>query len=583
MNGVSIQYGNVAPEAKENFIPTASDSADISKITQLQQYNLTFPNVGNPCELYSVPLDGNTILYDDTVENIGLWSNSITDENGDFATPITLTLTGNGQYTSQGFTLTFDKYNNIFANDLTIKWYRNNELINQANFEPTSAFYFCKNYVENFDKVEIIFNSMNMPYNRLKLRAIDYGHGTVFYGEELLKVIIKQSLNPLSTQIEINTCDFTLASQTDEYSFQNKQPLSISFNDNLIATTFVSSSKRTARKIWEVQSEDYIGIMDGVNFYGGMYTNQNAYALMKDIFDTAKVPYEIDDSLQNVSVSGHIKYTSCRDALMQVAFATKTVVDTTKSAVVKVYKLSNTVKQSIPLDRIKTDQTLTKGATVTEVHLTSHTYQPNNEVEKPMWPYDSQGEPMINAEIGKEYFITFSEPLHDLALTGATMIDSGVNFAKFTATSVWVELTGKKYNHTTKEVIKRNPTVLATELDNIVKIENATLVSDNNIDDLLNFCYNEIIKTNVCRSNIWENRHISGGEYPRYGMAKLGQARYGTKSEKVITYDTPVDVGDLVTVATEYKGDITGRVREQTFNLNGNIILKDTELTYDNG
>ena len=41
--GVAIRYGDVAPEAKENFVPTASES-QFDTLEQLQQYNLNFPN-----------------------------------------------------------------------------------------------------------------------------------------------------------------------------------------------------------------------------------------------------------------------------------------------------------------------------------------------------------------------------------------------------------------------------------------------------------------------------------------------------------------------------------------------------------
>ena len=69
-----------------------------------------------------------------------------------------------------------------------------------------------------------------------------------------------------------------------EYSFQSKQPLSVYFNGVLRATTFVTKSKRRAAKQWEVNSEDYIGMLDKITFLGGMYTDQNAAALLESMF-----------------------------------------------------------------------------------------------------------------------------------------------------------------------------------------------------------------------------------------------------------------------------------------------------------
>ena len=69
--GVAIRYGDVAPEAKENFVPTASES-QFDTLAQLQQYNLNFPNYANPCELYSVVLDGTATAFPSVPEQANL-------------------------------------------------------------------------------------------------------------------------------------------------------------------------------------------------------------------------------------------------------------------------------------------------------------------------------------------------------------------------------------------------------------------------------------------------------------------------------------------------------------------------------
>ena len=129
--GVSIRYGDVAPEAKENFVPTASES-QFDTLAQLQQYNLNFPNYANPCEKYSVVLDGTASAFPSVPEqaNLGLWSERISNDKGFFVDengekePIVLTLTSEGQYSSQGFTFTFDTYNQIYPTHINIKWFR---------------------------------------------------------------------------------------------------------------------------------------------------------------------------------------------------------------------------------------------------------------------------------------------------------------------------------------------------------------------------------------------------------------------------------------------------------------------------
>lgn len=582
--GVAIRYGDVAPEAKENFVPTASES-QFDTLAQLQRYNLNFPNYANPCELYQTVLDGTATAFPSVPEqaNLGLWSERITNDNGLFVDengneePITLTLTSEGQYSSQGLTFTFDTYNQIYPTHINIKWFRYAEGTmtelspnGGVDFYPDNAFYFCRKKVENYNKVVITFYSLNMPKNRLKLRVIDYGYGTFFYGDELRGVKLIQEIDPISTQISINTADFTLDSKSDmEYSFQVKQPLSVYFNGELKATTFVKKSTRKAKRLWSIQSEDYIGLMDSIPYYGGIYTNKSAVELLTDIFTVAKVPYSIDDVFANAVVTGYIPFTTCRDALMQVAFAIQAVVDTSNSEVVKVFALEEDVKQTIPLNRIMQGQNFADEETVTGVEVAVHSYKPISETTD---VYDA-----TESGTGENVFVKFSEPLHDLSITNGEIVSSGTNYAVINANAGCI-LQGQQYEHTTQTRRKNNPVVLASEVEKIIVVDKATLVSQYNIDNVLNKCYNWLIKTNQTNLKIVEGKHVQYGDYVKYGEKKYGTVKYGEKNPNIVTYDKGVNVGENINAETEYLGVVGGRLIKQSFNLNGNIIIKEAVL-----
>ena len=574
--GVAIRYGDVAPEAKENFVPTASES-EFDTLAQLQQYNLNFPNYANPCELYQTVLDGTASAFPSVPENenLGLWSSQLSKNDGTFTEPIVLELQSVGQYSSQGLTLTFDTYNDIFATRLSIKWLRITDegitTLDEKEFTPDNAFYFCRNQVENYNKVVITFYSLNMPKNRLKLRVIDYGYGTFFYGDELRGVKLIQEIDPISTQISINTADFTLDSKFSdiEYSFQAKQPLSVYFNGELKATTFVKKSTRKAKRLWNIQSEDYIGLMDSIPYYGGIYTNKNAVELLTDIFTVAKVPYSIDNVFVNAVVTGYIPYTTCRDALMQVAFAIQAVVDTSNSEVVKVFALEEDVKQTIPLNRIMQGQNFADEETVTGVDVTVHTYKP---ITKTIDVYDA-----TESGTGNNIFVKFSEPLHDLSITNGTITQNHTNYAVINANAGCI-LQGKQYEHTKQTRRQDNPVVSASDIEKIVAIESATLVSQYNIDNVLEKCYNWLIKTNTTNLKIVEGKHVQYGDYYKYGEHKYGTFKYGQKYPNIITYDERVNVGENIEAETEYLGVVSGRLIKQSFNLNGNIIVKEAVL-----
>lgn len=577
-NGVSIYYGDIAPGAKENFAPSMVDKESFVQLNQLNQNGLFFPNYGNPCELYSVVLDGRTKVFPSYPEtkNMGIWSEQISDENGVFENPITLTLQAKEQYSSQGFTFTFDTYNNIYPTRIHVEWFREidgvAESLDSFDFEPDSAKYFAHHRVDYYNKVVITFLSLNMPKNRLKLREIDYGYGTIFYGDELRSTKILQEIDPISSEISVNTADFVLDSHRGiDYSFQEKQPLSIYFNGQLKATTFVKQSKRKSKFLWDVRSEDYIGFLDRIPFAGGIYKNKNAVELIEEIFSVANVPYKIDASFSSEVVTGYIPYSSCREALAQVAFAIQAIVDTSNSDVINVYKLQEGVSPKIYLDRIMQGQSFTEEEKITSVELTEHSYSLGNKSAKAYSAEESGS--------GDNILVTFREPLHSLTITGGEIVKSGTNFAYINAGSSCV-LTGLNYEHTTSVRRKINPNVLAGTIEKNVSITDATLISFDNVENVLNVCYNYLTTRKNVHAKIVEGKHDSQGGGSVYGSFLYGKNVYGggASSKGRALYDRPVNVGDLITTETEYMGDITGRVVRQTYNLNGGILIKDTVM-----
>ena len=572
---IEIRYGDVAPGAKESFVPTASEK-EFDNLTQLQQYNLSFVNYANPCELYQTVLDGTASAFPSVPKskNVGFWSKQISNDDGTFAEPIIIELESNGQYSSQGLTLTFDTDNGIFPSRLGIKWLRITEEgitpLDEKDFTPDNAFYFCRNQVDNYNKVVITFYSLNMPQNRLKLRVIDYGYGTIFYGSELRNTKLIQEINPISSEISINTVDFSLDSKSDmEYSFQAKQPLSVYFNGELKATTFVKSSKRKARYLWDIQSEDYIGLMDSIPYYGGIYAEANAVDILRDIFAVANVPYYIENVFADAKVTGHIPFTTCREALMQVAFAIQAVVDTSNSDVVKVFALEDDVKQLISLDRIMQGQNFTDEEIVTGVEVAVHSYK---HIDEFVDVYDSN-----ESGTGESIFVKFSEPLHDLLITNGTILQSGANYAVINA-NLGCVLKGQKYDHTTQTRRRNRDDVGANTIEKVVAIESATLVSSQNIDAIIDKCFGWLTRTNSVNLDIVEGKHVKYGKRIKFGEKKYGTFRYGEKYPDVITYDKPVNVGENISAETEYLGKVSGRLIKQSFNLNGNIVVKKAVL-----
>jgi ribosomal protein L13 len=258
---------------------------------------------------------------------------------------------------------------------------------------------------------------------------------------------------------------------------------------------------------------------------------------------------------------------------MQVAFAIQAAVDTSNSDVVKVFALEDDVKQIIPLKRIMQGQNFSDDETVTGVEVASHSYKA---ISQTIDVYDAN-----ESGTGKNIFVKFSEPLHDLSITNGEIVSRGTNYAVINANTGCV-LRGQQYEHTTQTKRKNNPVVLASEIEKIVAVENATLISSNNIDNILAKCYNWLVRTNTTNLKIVEGKSKSEmartSNVAKYGLFKYGSIKYGQKTAPSTIENQPINVGENIGAETEYLGIVNGRIIKQSFNLNGNIIIKEAVL-----
>ncbi len=535
---LTIVYEDIAVGAKTAFAPTASGAATWSQPTLLQtDKQLTVWS--NPCELYSVALDGSaTIMPDALLGEYALVSSTLSSADGTLPTPTVLTLTASGQYTSQGITLVFDPAANRYATLLHIAWYRGSTLIDEADFYPDATEYFCERRVDNYSRVVITFKKINMPQNRLYLTELRFGITRRFRRNEVEHCSILQEIDPVSHSISINTMGLTLKKLNNiDYLFQAKQPVRAYFDDELVATTFVKKYERgNDSRSYSIDTEDYISILDDSPFMGGMYTAVPAPTLLDTIFKPLSIPYELDAALTAKTLTGYIKAGSCREALRQAAFALGAVVDTSYSEAVRIYVPSTTVAAVLNKTNTFTGQRTTEGDKLTELRLTAYAYIPTDNVYT-AYSADTSG-------TGTSIPLTFPEPLHSLSITNGTILSSGANHAVITANAGCV-LTGKKYDVTQTERTVKNPLVLAADKENVKTISDMTLVNTSNAAALAQRCYDYY----ASRSQI-DERILADG----------------------------IRIGDLVTQEYSYMDPITGRIISAEYTVSGSARVAEVTI-----
>lgn len=560
---VEIHYEDFAPEARWRFNVSTDAFADVSDFDDLKKEEAAISPIVNPCEEFNTLLDGNGVGVDEE-ENVGIWSKELSDADGYFAQPIYFELDGGGErFALKALTFTFDVLNDIYPTEILVQLFDGRISLGTKYFFPNASVYCCEIFdeIKAFTRAAILVYSMNMPNARLKIYSIDYGKTVVFSGKDLRNVKIIQEVNPISSEISINTADFTIDGGAKGINFQKKQGFKVYFNGEMLSKTFAKRINRRSETVWDVSTEDYIGMLEVSPFYGGIYNGEKASNLIKSVFNSAHVPYLMDGVVDDIPLFGYIPSTNCREALMQIAFAAALVVDTTNSGVVRIFQIQDfNKKKRIPLSRVLGQQTFASDEKPTAVELVYHSYAEDAEISV---AYDAQ-----ESGVGHNIFVAFPQPLHHLEVENGEITQSGSNYAIINAEEGCL-LTGKTYKHTETVQTKKREDLLAGELEKTVSIASATLVSRYNVDKLIDLCYNYIVNNVDVNFKVVEGREL---QKTLFGSAIYGQDLLGfsvKNSEKI-------NVSDFATVQTRYLGSLDSIITKQTFSLNGGILAKQT-------
>lgn len=394
----TISFGLVDVTAKPDSTFTTTDKHSFVDMKQLKVDELQMRKIATLEKDY-FRLDGTFELFPDDIQDydFGLWSGSMSNENGEFVNPVELTIEFTHPHSSLGLTLTFHEATDDYCNSINIKWYdSSNNLLFDKDFNPDGVVYFADNEVEGYQKLVITCNSMNKPYRYLKLSQLEFGQIKLFSGSDLINVNILEEIDPISSELRINTLNFTLYSKDAEFSIlnpqgifkrlQQKQPLTVyEYLDGIkknMGTFYLDEWENQDEYNINMKAIDIVGVIDGTNFNGAMYDNVTAGSIIQDIMTSSDAEYELDESLESIILSGKIPTCTHREALKQVAFAIGAIVDCSRSKKVRIYPFPDTVSTNIGSDRKFQGHKLKLKPLVTGVEVIAHNYV--NGVDNPL-------------------------------------------------------------------------------------------------------------------------------------------------------------------------------------------------------
>lgn len=187
--------------------------------------------------------------------------------------------------------------------------------------------------------------------------------GNYIYGDSLEKLKISEAIDPIGSEIQIGTCDFILKRYPEfENLFSYGKFFKVYFDGKIKTVVRVYSANVVDEKRLEIQAEDLFGVLEDEFYYGNIAyptvdatidNRPNAGDVLREIFDTANVRYQISPELEDVKLYGELFKVTCREALMQVCFAIGAMAFCSGQDFITVKKPDNSVKQIIDRKRIK--------------------------------------------------------------------------------------------------------------------------------------------------------------------------------------------------------------------------------------
>ena len=249
------------------------------------------------------------------------------------------------------------------------------------------------------------------------------------------------------------------------------------YGDDLQGKFYIENVKRVGKERYQITAISAVGLLANSQHYGGVYQGKKFVDLCAEIIG-GQIPFSVDLTVANQLVYGWLPIATRRENLHQLLFAMNASVKKDANGDVYITALSKDTATNIPDNRIFNGGSIDFPQASKAIALSEHAYIARNTDETVTLynseiPADSITTPNGNIVLGG--LILFDEPAHDLQITGATIIESGVNYAVLSPTAECT-LTGKKYTHTVRQVTRPEVIDNVTD-DNKVTVPNATLVS----------------------------------------------------------------------------------------------------------
>jgi len=186
---------------KKNIVVTApsavlgNGAATINGIPEL-------PAKYGTLERYGWPLDGSCSVMPSSGSETGFWSSAVSDDAGDFSSPLVFRYDLPSDTDTFGWTFHFDTPGGVWASRVRVVCYdEDGEVIDEAEAVPDGpgedgTGWSFHHFVQGYRAVEFTFYGTNVPLRMLRLAEVDFGVSKHFNRNSIQKARIKYGMAP---------------------------------------------------------------------------------------------------------------------------------------------------------------------------------------------------------------------------------------------------------------------------------------------------------------------------------------------------------------------------------------------------
>lgn len=478
-----ISFGLFDVTALPDCSPASPDKQPFIDMDDLKRDGPELPGKAATLEQDFFLLDGSFAAFPDSPSGMGwgYWSESMSGADGVFSDPPVLTISFGSPHSSIGLTLRFDLASGDYCRRIRAAWYdAAGTLLSVGEYDADSAVLFIDNPVEDYKQIVLTVLETSAPYRYAKITSIQYGSQMIFSGDSLISAKVLEEIDLTCSEIAINTLDFSLHSEDADFSplnpkgafamLQQRQKLIVTEKVDgesvPMGTFYLDTWKSRSEKEVDLSAIDIAGVIDQTDFMGGVYTDVAAGTLLAEILGSAGAEYELDESLEDIPISGYLPVCTHRQALQQAAFAIGAVVDCSRSERIRIYPPPSRPSGYITRSRKFLGGTVEQLALVTGVDVTAHRYLQGGTIRTLCEDEFDPG----------QYTLTFDRPVYSVSASGASVLESSANYAMIQVNATGtVTVTGEEYTETTRVLSERMADLSSSDAPNIAKVEQATL------------------------------------------------------------------------------------------------------------